>query len=155
MRRCNAFTFPAEISKDGARIKVWPDSPSELSGDLQGGGGSGMVNNITYDTMLIDNVDYAIEVDQCYGQSNLTICLQYPSSLTITDIVFKNFKGKTSKKYDPEIGTFACSSGTVCNNISAADIEVVSPSGSDLAYCLNVDETALDVTCSSVYKGFN
>ncbi|PSS08684.1 glycoside hydrolase family 28 protein [Amorphotheca resinae ATCC 22711] len=153
----NIYVFNASMhnTTDGARIKVWPDSPSELSGDLQGGGGSGMVNNITYDTMLIDNVDYAIEVDQCYGQSNPTICLQYPSSLTITDIVFKNFKGKTSKKYVPEIGTFACSSGTVCNNISAADIEVVSPSGSDLAYCLNVDEMALDVTCSSVYKGFN
>ncbi len=114
-----------------------------------------MVKNITYDTMLIDNVDYAIEVDQCYGQSNLTLCLQYPSPLTITDIVFKNFKGKTSKKYQPQIGTFACSSETVCNNIVAQDINVVSPNGTNLAYCLNVDEKVLDVECSTIYKGFN
>ena len=79
-----------------------------------------MVKNITYDTMLIDNVDYAIEVDQCYGQSNLTLCLEFPSPLTITDVLFKNFNGKTSKKYQPEIGTFACSSATVCNNIVAS-----------------------------------
>lgn len=105
--------------------------------------------------MIIDNVDYAIEVDQCYGQNNLTLCLQYPSPLTITDIVFKNFVGTTSKKYQPQIGTFACSSSNVCNNILAAGINVVSPNGTDLAYCLNVDKTALDVTCTDVFKGFN
>lgn len=114
-----------------------------------------MVKNITYDNMIIDNVDYAIEVDQCYGQKNLTLCLQYPSNLTITDIVFKNFKGQTSKKYNPEIGAFACSSGAVCNNIMATDIDVESPDGTNSAYCLNVDETALDVNCTSDYKGFN
>lgn len=159
---------------DGARIKVWPNTPSALSGDLQGkpsppvsptnhpptntyigGGGSGRVNNITYDTMYIDNVDYAIEVDQCYGQSNLTLCLEYPSSLTITDIIFRNFTGKTSKKYQPEIGTFACSSTSVCNNIVASGINVLSPNGTDEAYCLNVNETALDVTCNTNYLGFN
>jgi len=141
--------------KDGARIKVWPNTPSALSGDLQGGGGSGMVKNITYDTMGIDNVDYAIEVDQCYGQSNLTLCLEFPSPLTITDILFKNFNGKTSKKYQPEIGTFACSSSTVCNNIVASAINVVSPNGTDLAYCLNVPQADLDVTCTTEYLGFN
>lgn len=51
---------------------------SALSTDLQGGGGSGSVKNITYDTMTIQNVDYAIEVTQCYGQSNLTLCNEYP-----------------------------------------------------------------------------
>lgn len=140
---------------DGGRIKVWPNTPSALSGDLQGGGGSGRVKNVTYDTIGIDNVDYAIEVDQCYGQSNLTLCLEYPSPLTITDIVFKNFNGKTSKKYQPEIATFACSSSAVCNNIVATDINVVSPNGSDLAYCQNVDTTVLDVNCTGRYLGFN
>jgi galacturan 1,4-alpha-galacturonidase len=126
-----------------------------LSGDLQGGGGSGRVANITYDTLIIDNVDYAIEVDQCYGQSNLTLCLEFPSPLTITDVLFKNFNGKTSKKYQPEIGTFACSSATVCNNIVASAINVVSPNGTDLAYCLNVPQANLDVTCTTKYLGFN
>jgi galacturan 1,4-alpha-galacturonidase len=153
----NIYVFNTSMhnTTDGARIKVWPNTPSALSGDLQGGGGSGRVNNITYDTMLIDKVDYAIEVDQCYGQSNLTLCLEFPSPLTITDIVFKNFNGVTTKKYQPEIGTFACSSPTVCNNIVASDINVVSPNGTDLAYCLNVNETALDVKCSTTYLGFN
>lgn len=50
---------------DGARIKVWPNSPSAQSGDLQGGGGSGIVKNITYRDMYVENVDYAIEITQC------------------------------------------------------------------------------------------
>lgn len=141
--------------QDGARIKVWPNTPSALSGDLQGGGGSGLVQNITYDTMFIDKVDYAIEVDQCYGQSNLTLCLQYPSPLTISDVVFKNFQGKTSSKYAPETSTFACSSDTACSKIVAESIDVVSTGGQQDAYCLNVDESLLDVNCTTVYKGFN
>lgn len=46
--------FVSEISmhnaSDGARIKVWPNAPSAMSGDLQGGGGSGRVKNVTYGT---------------------------------------------------------------------------------------------------------
>ncbi|KAF7938605.1 uncharacterized protein EAE98_000943 [Botrytis deweyae] len=153
----NVYVYNTSLhnATDGARIKVWPNTASALSGDLQGGGGSGRVNNITYDTMYIDNVDYAIEVDQCYGQKNLTLCLEFPSPLTITDIIFRNFTGKTSTKYQPQIGTFACSSESVCNNIVASDINVLSPKGVDEAYCLNVNETALDVTCTTNFLGFN
>ncbi|CAK7241714.1 MAG: Exopolygalacturonase [Sporothrix thermara] len=140
---------------DGARIKVWPNTPSALSGDLQGGGGDGRVDNVTYDGMTIDNVDYAIEITQCYGQKNLTLCTQYPSPLTITNIVFKNFQGTTSTKYAPEIGSFACSSTSVCSDISAVDIDVVSPSGGNQAYCLNQNDAALDVTCIDDYFGYN
>ena len=114
-----------------------------------------MVNNITYDTMLIDNVNYAIEVDQCYGQKNLTLCLEYPSLLTITNVLFTNFNGKTSTVYSPQIGTFACSSLTACSGITASDINVVSPAGTSDAYCLNVDDSILDVTCVSTSLGFN
>ena len=65
-------------ASDGARIKVWPGVASALSSDLQGGGGSGMVRNVLYDGMYVENVDYAIEITQCYGQSNLTLCNQFP-----------------------------------------------------------------------------
>jgi galacturan 1,4-alpha-galacturonidase len=122
--------------QDGARIKVWPGVSSALSTDLQGGGGSGLVKNVTYDGITIDNVDYAIEVTQCYGQKNLTLCNEYPvctrnqshkrssvkslthfkfmqSNLVIEDVYFKNFKGITSGKYDPIVGTIVCSSPDV------------------------------------------
>lgn len=83
----NVYVYNISMSNatDGARIKVWPGVPSELSGDLQGGGGTGAVRNITYDTMILSNVDYAIEITQCYGQSNFTLCNQFPvSSSSIT-----------------------------------------------------------------------
>lgn len=141
---------------DGARIKIWPNTASALSGDLQGGGGDGRVNNITYTDLIIDNVDYAIEVDQCYGQSNLTLCLEYPSPLTITNVLFANITGRSSKKYQPQVATFACSSDTACSNIISTGFSVISPNGTNEAYCLNFEQSALEgVTCTNVFKGFN
>lgn len=99
--------------------------------------------------MFIDNVDYAIEITQCYGQKNTTLCLEYPSPLTISDIYIKNFNGTTSTKYSPNIATFSCSSEGVCGDIYATNINVTSPDGNADAYCLNMNETALDVTCAS------
>ena len=128
---------------DGARIKVWPGVPSALSGDLQGGGGTGSVRNITYDTMQLSNVDYSIEVTQCYGQSNQTLCFQFPSNLTIQDVYFRDFTGSTSKKYDPIVGTIVCSSDSVCSDIDANDINVQSPKGFAEFTCGNVDESLL------------
>lgn len=99
-------------------------------------------------------MDYAIEVDQCYGQSNLTLCYDNPSPLQITNVMFKNFQGTTDSKYAPDIATFACSSSTACSNIQAENINVSGPSGS-LAYCYNVDTSLLNgVNCTGTYKGF-
>ncbi|OQD83889.1 hypothetical protein PENANT_c015G02823 [Penicillium antarcticum] len=134
-------------ASDGARIKVWPGTASALSTDLQGGGGSGIVKNITYDGMTIDNVDYAIEVTQCYGQKNLTLCNEFPSSLVIEDILFTNFNGVTSGKYDPNVGTIVCSSPDVCSDIKATNIDVTSPDGDDQFTCTNVDNSLLNVNC--------
>ncbi|ORY67773.1 pectin lyase fold/virulence factor [Pseudomassariella vexata] len=143
-------------ASDGARIKIWPNTASAVSGDLQGGGGDGRVNNITYTDFFIDNVDYAIEVDQCYGQKNLTLCLEYPSPLTITNVVFNGFQGVTSDHYMPQVANFACSSTTACSNIVSTDFDVLSPNGTNEAYCLNFEQEVLDgVTCVDTLLGFN
>ena len=75
--------------------------------------------------------------------------------MTVTNTTFTNFIGTTSKKYQPEIGAFACSSPAVCSGITASSINVMSPNGSKLAYCQNVNAATLDVTCSTVLEGFN
>ncbi|KAJ5825355.1 hypothetical protein N7474_002493 [Penicillium riverlandense] len=134
-------------ASDGARIKVWPGVSSAMSADLQGGGGLGSVQNITYDTMTIENVDWAIEVTQCYGQSNMTLCNEYPSNLTISDVHFTNFKGVTSGARSPDVGTIVCSSPDVCSDIYASDIHVTSPTGTDEFVCTNVDDSLLEVNC--------
>ncbi|KAE8351579.1 putative exopolygalacturonase X [Aspergillus coremiiformis] len=125
-------------SSNMARIKVWPGVPSALSTDLQGGGGLGSVRNITYDNMVIGNVDWAIEVTQCYGQKNLTLCNQFPSKLTISDVFIRNMKGVTSGKRNPNVGTIVCSSPNVCSNIYATNIDVKSPKGTNDFICTNV-----------------
>ncbi|KAL1652038.1 Exopolygalacturonase X-1 [Diplodia intermedia] len=147
----NVYVYNVSMSdaSDGARIKVWPGAPASLSGDLQGGGGLGSVNNITYDTMRIANVDYAVEITQCYGQKNLTLCNEYPSNLTISNILVKNFEGTTSDKHDPLVGYLVCSSPAVCSNITLENIDVVSPSGTNLFTCDNIDEGSLGVNCSA------
>jgi len=115
-----------------------------------------MVNNITYDTVFVDNVDYAVEVDQCYGQTNLTLCLAFPSTVTISSVLFTNFTGITSTKFSPNIGTFACSDSTVCSGIVSQDIDVQSPVGTDDAFCLNIDGAELDgFVCNADNSGFN
>lgn len=72
-------------SSEGARIKVWPDSYSEKSGNLVGGGGRGLVQNVTYDTMWLDNVDYGLTITQCYGQDDEEECFKHPVSNTELD----------------------------------------------------------------------
>ena len=153
----NVYVYNISMSNatDGARIKVWPGAPAALSGDLQGGGGLGRVENITYDTFRIDNVDYAIEVTQCYGQKNFTLCTQAPSNLTITDVLFTNFQGTASKKYVPLVGNIVCSSPNVCSNIRATNIDVLGPVGNNAYTCLAVDENLLDVNCTTINLGYN
>lgn len=67
-------------ASDGARIKVWPGIQSSLSTLLNGGGGSGYVRNVTYDGLYNYDNTWAIEINQCYGQSNATLCELYPVS---------------------------------------------------------------------------
>ncbi|KXL49328.1 MAG: glycoside hydrolase family 28 protein [Acidomyces sp. 'richmondensis'] len=151
------YNISMNNASDGARIKVWPGSPAELSGDLQGGGGSGRVNNITYQDMVIDNVDYAIEVTQCYGQKNLTLCFEYPSNLTISDITISNIHGTTSTKYEPISGYVVCSSEDVCSNIVLNDIDVVAPDGAKNYFtCGDINESLLHgINCTTTNDGSN
>lgn len=75
-------------SSEGARIKVWPDSYSEKSAALSGGGGRGLVRNVTYDGMWLDNVDYGLTITQCYGQDNETLCFEHPVSHLLSTSLF-------------------------------------------------------------------
>ncbi|KAF4626191.1 hypothetical protein G7Y89_g11972 [Cudoniella acicularis] len=145
----NIYIYNASMttSSDAARIKVWPGiSPSSTS--TSSGGGSGYVKNVTYNGMHDTSVNYAIELTQCYGQKDLTLCNQYPSSMIIEDILFENFSG-TSKKYDPTVGTLVCSSPHVCKNIVAKNINITNPSGKTAKWtCKNVDNSTLSINCA-------
>lgn len=130
-------------AQNGARIKVWPDTPSSESADLQGGGGTGAVHNVTYDTMRVKDVDYAIQITQCYGQDNTTLCDANPSKLTVSDVVMQDFFGTTSGKYGDVVGSLVCSSPKVCSGITVKDIHVSSPGGKDEFVCHDLGASQL------------
>lgn len=120
----------------GARIKVWPGVPPGAA--YGSGGGTGYVQNITYDGFHNQNNAWAIEITQCYGVSNQSICNAYPSSLVIENCYFYNFDGTTSTEYEPYVATVVCSSPNVCSDLYVKNFTVVSPEGTNAAVCTNV-----------------
>ncbi|KAB2571837.1 Exopolygalacturonase [Lasiodiplodia theobromae] len=142
-------------SSEGARIKVWPNAFSEKSVSLVGGGGSGAVRNVTYEDMWLDNVDYGLTITQCYGQDDEEECFKHPSKLNITDVTFRNVRGRTNRVFSPIVAHLVCSSPDTCSNIVAQDIDIRTINGSNLVTCRNMDEDLLDVNCVDWSKGYN
>ncbi|OTB07966.1 glycoside hydrolase family 28 protein [Hypoxylon sp. CI-4A] len=135
-------------ASDFARIKVWPGINTNFQTHLTGGGGTGYVRNVTYDLLHSINNDRAITITQCYGQSNETLCNEYPANLTIEDVTMKNIYGTTSVKLDPEAGSLVCSAPDRCSNIKVENITVTVPSGEPPVYeCRNMENELLQLTC--------
>lgn len=120
---------------DGARIKVFPGAPDNVT--LNSGGGSGHVKNVTYDTIHINSVDWAIEVTGCYTVDTAD-CSKRPANFIIEDVLFSNFDGTTSAKYKKDVATLACPSESSCTNIKAENFTVKSTLGTNDVVCSNV-----------------
>ncbi|CAG9940021.1 unnamed protein product [Clonostachys rosea f. rosea IK726] len=129
---------------DGARLKVWPGiAPGETKTNV--GGGGGYVKNVTYDLFQNVNNDWAIQIDQCYGVSNKTLCQEYPSNMTMSDVLIKDMSGTTSTKNDPKVGQLICSSPERCLNFRATNITVLPPSGKPAQWtCSGFDTSGLE-----------
>ncbi|ORY61546.1 pectin lyase fold/virulence factor [Pseudomassariella vexata] len=141
-------------ASDGARIKVWPGIETEFQELLNGGGGLGHVRNVTYDVFHHYNNDRAITITQCYGQSNQTLCNEFPANLTIKDITMKNMDGVTSAKLDPKAGSMVCSAEDRCSNIRAENISITVPSGKTPLYeCKNLGVSLLQINCTAETEG--
>ncbi|KAH7371608.1 polygalacturonase [Cadophora sp. MPI-SDFR-AT-0126] len=145
----NIYVYNISMSSatDGARIKIWPGVPPGTVGSTIGGG-VGRVQNITYEKYANSNNDQVIALTQCYSTSNATLCALYPSAVVVENVVFKDFVGVMSKKYDPVAGYLICSTPEVCSKITAQNIHVTEPSGKNATFtCTNVDKTHLQINC--------
>ncbi|KAH7075004.1 extracellular exo-polygalacturonase-like protein [Paraphoma chrysanthemicola] len=143
-------------SSEGARIKVWPDAYSEKSQSLTGGGGRGLVRNVTWDGMFLDNVDYGLTITQCYGMDDEEECFKHPSKLNITDITFRNIRGRTNRVFSPIVAHLVCSSPHTCSGILAENVDIRTVNGSNLVTCRNVDKSTLGgLNCTDWSKGYN
>ncbi|KAI0869884.1 glycoside hydrolase family 28 protein [Hypoxylon argillaceum] len=141
------YNISMSNASDGARIKIWPGVPPNTTGS-SAGGGAGYVRNVTYELFYNTNVDWAIELTQCYFASSQAACAAYPAVLVIEDILFKDFYGTTSSRHDPHVGTLVCSDPSVCKNIRASNIAVAPPSAAVAQWvCTNMDEGLLELNC--------
>ncbi len=98
----------------GHELKFGPNITSSTHADLVGRGGSSRVRNCTWENLNVDSVDYAIEINGCYKQTNLTVCRENPSLLTIDNIIFRHFRGSTNNAFTPDIAAIACSAEDAC-----------------------------------------
>ncbi|KXS11850.1 glycoside hydrolase family 28 protein [Gonapodya prolifera JEL478] len=138
----NIFDVTCTNCQHGARIKVWPGSGAGATSDgLSGGGGSGLVKNITFDGVTVKGGDQdALLVTGCYGQPNVTICKGSPTTFKIQDVFFKRVTGDVKGK-DQAVGRIICPSGTTCTNINVLGLNVTSLTGNytNQLLCDNID----------------
>ncbi|KAL2826399.1 pectin lyase fold/virulence factor [Aspergillus cavernicola] len=124
-------------STKAAGIKTYPSG---------GDHGLSTVTNVTWKDVVVQDCDYAIQIQSCYGEDE-EYCESNPGNAVLSGITFEGFSGTTSDKYDPVTGNLNCGDGGECD-VSVADYSVVAPSGDGEVLCANTP-SGLGVTCSS------
>ncbi|EMD35621.1 glycoside hydrolase family 28 protein [Gelatoporia subvermispora B] len=123
-------------AQNGARIKVFGGNPSPNSTE---GGGTGFVRNVTYQDFTVGDVDNPITLNQCY-ETDATICAEFPSNLTISDVHFINVTGTSSGANGDIVVDMECS--TECQDITATGTHISPPNGTAEYVCKNIASTA-------------
>ena len=118
------------------RIKFYPGGPSY---------GTVLVKNVTYENIVVENSDYALQIDNCY-ESNPAICKKNPATAQLVDVRFRNITGTTSSKYDPVVARIDCPPDGSCH-LSFVGWDVKAPSGTGTVLCSHYDHP-LGVTCT-------
>ncbi|KAM0849920.1 hypothetical protein ACQ4PT_053429 [Festuca glaucescens] len=92
---------------NGARIKTWQ-------------GGSGYAKDITFQNIIMDNVQNPIIIDQNYYDST-TPCKKQQSAVEVSNVVFKNIRGTTISK---DAIKLSCSNDDSCSDIVLENIDL-------------------------------
>ncbi|GJM96996.1 hypothetical protein PR202_ga13886 [Eleusine coracana subsp. coracana] len=98
---------------NGARIKTYQ-------------GGSGYARDITFQNMVMDNVQNPIIIDQNYCDK-ATSCQASSSAVEVSNVVFKNIRGTTSSKDAIKLD---CSESVPCHGITLQNIDLTMVTGS-------------------------
>ncbi|KAL0942726.1 extracellular exo-polygalacturonase [Colletotrichum truncatum] len=128
-------------STKAAGIKVYPGGSTH---------GVATVSNVTWDGVVVDQSDYAFQVQTCYGET-AEFCTSNPPTAQITDITVKNFSGTTSPKYKGVTANINCPVKGSCN-IKFVDWKVKPSSGTATVACAN-SSGVTGVTCSPGASG--
>ncbi|KAE8395885.1 putative endo-xylogalacturonan hydrolase A [Aspergillus alliaceus] len=128
-------------STKAAGIKTYPSG---------GGHGLSTVKNVTFSDFIVDDCDYAFQIQSCYGEDN-EYCEERPGDAVLEEIVVQGFTGTTSKKNDPVVANLNCGSRGTCN-VSISNFKAKAPSGDAKILCGNTPSD-LGVSCSSGASG--
>ncbi|KAI3318393.1 glycoside hydrolase family 28 protein [Xylariaceae sp. AK1471] len=128
-------------STKAAGIKLYPAGSSH---------GTAVVKNVTWEDVVVDNSDYAFQIQSCYGEDD-AYCTSSPSTAQLSGIVVKGFSGTTSSKYSPTTMNLNCPAKGTCG-VAMSSITVKPSSGSAKILCANTP-SGLGVTCSSGASG--
>lgn len=112
--------------------------------------GSAVVSNVTFTDFVVDNSDYAFQVQSCYN-GDTDYCDEYPSTAQLTDIVISGYSGTTSTDYAPAVANIDCPADGTCG-IVMSDMTVEAGSGTAEYLCANTPSD-LGVTCTSGASG--
>ncbi|KAF2714499.1 glycoside hydrolase family 28 protein [Pleomassaria siparia CBS 279.74] len=140
----NIYVDGATMTDSGkaAGIKLYPAGADH---------GSAVVKNVTFANVVVDNSDYAFQIQSCYNEDD-AYCTATPSTGQLTDIVVKGFSGTTSTKYAPVVANINCPEAGSCG-LTMSEMTVKSGSGATAEYlCANTPST-VGVTCSSGADG--
>ncbi|KAM0271165.1 hypothetical protein ACHAQH_009147 [Verticillium albo-atrum] len=128
-------------SNKAAGIKFFPSTSAH---------GTASVSNVTWQDIICDSCDYALQVITCY-ESTAADCAASPSTAKLTDIVLDGFTGTTSGKYKDNVANIDCSPAGTCG-ITIKGFNVKAPSGANKVLCANTPSN-LGVTCTAGASG--
>ncbi|KAF9037384.1 pectin lyase-like protein [Hymenopellis radicata] len=116
---------------NGVYLKSWTGSING-SPPTGGGGGTGIVSNISATNVFLDRVNRPIHLYQTNGGHSADL----PSELMFGNLTFKNWTGTAATNMIVDI---ECSSAVGCDNIRFEDFDVSGPAGDAPEYiCKNV-----------------
>ncbi|TVY80306.1 Endo-xylogalacturonan hydrolase A [Lachnellula suecica] len=122
-------------------IKVYPGGAAH---------GTSVVSNVTFDGVIVENCDYAAQIQSCYGET-AAYCDSNPSTASITDVYFKNFQGETSTESAPVVANLDCPEAGTCE-VYFEGWDVEAGSGTAEYLCANIDGSP-GIACSEGASG--
>jgi galacturan 1,4-alpha-galacturonidase len=106
--------------------------------------GVSTVTNVTFSNIKVQNSDYAIQIQSCYGEDE-TYCQTNGNNAVLKQVVFEGFSGTTSKKYSPVTSNLNCGAKGVCD-VKIKGYTVKAGEGTDQVLCANMPGS-LGVAC--------
>ncbi|GAO13076.1 uncharacterized protein UV8b_03451 [Ustilaginoidea virens] len=125
-------------SLKAAGIKYWPGGPHH---------GTGLVSNVTWQNIQVQNCNYAFQVATCYN-SRPAACDKHPSTGRIEGVTVADFTGFTSRGYGTSaVANIDCSRRGSCG-IKMRNFGVTSPDKKNQVLCANTP-ASLGVGCTA------